>query len=69
MTLGIACKTMKGYSLHIKNTTVATKQEQKQMMKERKETIQDMILRAWYSRRQLLLAMVTAACRWGCGIA
>lgn len=61
MTLGIVSKTLKGYSLHIKNTIAATEQEQKQMTKERKETIQDMILRAWYSRRELLLTMVTAA--------
>lgn len=69
MTLGIVCKTLKGYSLHFKNGAGATKWEQKQMTKESTETIQDMILRAWYSKRELMLAIVTAAHMWGCGIA
>lgn len=67
--LGIVCKTLKGYSLHFKNSAGATKQEQKQMTKESTETIQDMILRAWYSRTELMLAIATAAHMWGCGIA
>lgn len=29
------------------------------------ETVQDMILRAWYSKRELMLTMVAAAGMWG----